>query len=544
MAAKNISFDAEARGSLAAGAAKLADAVKVTLGPKGRYVACERSFGAPLITNDGVTVAKEIELEDKVENMGAQLIREAAVKTNDVAGDGTTTATLLADVMIRDGLKNVTAGANPLAIRTGMNKAVDALIEKVKADSKAVNTNDEIKNVGTISAGQALIGEKIAEAMEKVGKDGVITVEDSNTFGIDIDVVEGMEFDKGYLSPYMVNDTDNMRADLQNPYILITDQKISSIQDILPLLEQIMQSNKPLLIVAEDVESEALATLVLNKIRGTLNVVAVKAPGFGDRRKRMLEDIAIVTGGQPVMEELGFQLGDVTVEMLGTAKSVKVTKDSTTIVDGAGDAAAIKERIESIDKQIEVTDSDFDRDKLSERKAKLSGGVAVIKVGAATEAELKETKSRIDDALQATHAAVEEGIVAGGGSALVDAMAVLDDIKTDDPDEQVGVAIVRKACEAPLRAIAENSGFEGSVVADKVKNSEVGYGLNAATGEYGDMLEMGVIDPVKVVRSALQNATSVATMLLITAATISDVPTDGPDPAEMAAAMQGAGGMM
>ena len=544
MAAKNISFGSDARSALAAGASKLADAVKVTLGPKGRYVACERSFGAPLITNDGVTVAKEIELEDKVENMGAQLIREAAVKTNDVAGDGTTTATLLADVMIRDGLKNVTAGANPIAIRTGMNKAVDALVEKVKKDAKEVKTFDEIKNVGAISAGDPQIGEKIADAMEKVGKDGVITVEDSNTFGIDIDVVEGMEFDKGYLSPYMVNNTETMKAELSNPYILITDQKISSIQDILPLLEGIMQSGKPLLIIAEDVESEALATLVLNKIRGTLNVVAVKAPGFGDRRKRMLEDIAIVTGGQPIMEELGVALSDVTLDMLGTAKSVKVTKDATTIVDGAGKKADIEERINTINAQIEETSSDFDREKLQERKAKLSGGVAVIKVGAATEAELKETKSRIDDALQATHAAVEEGIVAGGGAALIDAMTVLDDLKAEDVDEQVGINIVSKACEAPMRAIAENSGFEGSVVIDKIKNSKTGYGLNAATGEYGKMIDMGVIDPVKVVRSALQNATSVATMLLITAATVSDVPKEGPDMAEMAAAMQGAGGMM
>ena len=544
MAAKNISFGSDARSALAAGASKLADAVKVTLGPKGRYVACERSFGAPLITNDGVTVAKEIELEDKVENMGAQLIREAAVKTNDVAGDGTTTATLLADVMIRDGLKNVTAGANPIAIRTGMNKAVDALVEKVKKDAKEVKTFDEIKNVGAISAGDPQIGEKIADAMEKVGKDGVITVEDSNTFGIDIDVVEGMEFDKGYLSPYMVNNTETMKAELSNPYILITDKKISTIQDILPLLEGIMQSGKPLLIIAEDVESEALATLVLNKIRGTLNVVAVKAPGFGDRRKRMLEDIAIVTGGQPIMEELGVALSDVTLDMLGTAKSVKVTKDATTIVDGAGKKADIEERINTINAQIEETSSDFDREKLQERKAKLSGGVAVIKVGAATEAELKETKSRIDDALQATHAAVEEGIVAGGGAALIDAMTVLDDLKAEDVDEQVGINIVSKACEAPMRAIAENSGFEGSVVIDKIKNSKTGYGLNAATGEYGKMIDMGVIDPVKVVRSALQNATSVATMLLITAATVSDVPKEGPDMAEMAAAMQGAGGMM
>ena len=544
MAAKNISFGSDARSALAAGASKLADAVKVTLGPKGRYVACERSFGAPLITNDGVTVAKEIELEDKVENMGAQLIREAAVKTNDVAGDGTTTATLLADVMIRDGLKNVTAGANPIAIRTGMNKAVDALVEKVKKDAKEVKTFDEIKNVGAISAGDPQIGEKIADAMEKVGKDGVITVEDSNTFGIDIDVVEGMEFDKGYLSPYMVNNTETMKAELSNPYILITDQKISTIQDILPLLEGIMQSGKPLLIIAEDVESEALASLGLIQIGGTLHVVAVKAPGFGDRRKRMLEDIAIVTGGQPIMEELGVALSDVTLDMLGTAKSVKVTKDATTIVDGAGKKADIEERINTINAQIEETSSDFDREKLQERKAKLSGGVAVIKVGAATEAELKETKSRIDDALQATHAAVEEGIVAGGGAALIDAMTVLDDLKAEDVDEQVGINIVSKACEAPMRAIAENSGFEGSVVIDKIKNSKTGYGLNAATGEYGKMIDMGVIDPVKVVRSALQNATSVATMLLITAATVSDVPKEGPDMAEMAAAMQGAGGMM
>ena len=538
MAAKNITFDADARTALARGASKLADAVTVTLGPKGRYVACERSYGAPLITNDGVTVAKEIELEDKIENMGAQLIREAAVKTNDVAGDGTTTATLLADVMIKEGLKNVTAGANPIAIRVGMNKATDALVEKIKADSTEVKTFEEIKNVGTISAGEELIGEKIADAMEKVGKDGVITVEDSNTFGIDIDVVEGMEFDKGYLSPYMVTDSENMRADLTNPYILITDQKISSIQDILPLLESVMQANKPLLIIAEDVESEAMATLVLNKIRGTLNVVAVKAPGFGDRRKRMLEDIAIVTGGQPIMEELGVSLSDATIDMLGSAKSVKVTKDTTTIVNGKGEKSAIQDRIDKINAELKVTDSDFDREKLNERKAKLSGGVAVIKVGAATEAELKETKSRIDDALQATHAAVEEGIVAGGGVALIDAMPVLDDVKCADADEKVGVNIVRKACEAPIRAIAENSGYEGSVVVDKVKNSDVGYGFNAATGEYGNMVEMGVIDPVKVVRSALQNATSVATMLIITDATVSEVPKDGPTAEEIAAAQQ------
>ena len=543
MGAKSITFDADARSALAAGASKLADAVKVTLGPKGRYVACERSYGSPLITNDGVTVAKEIELEDKVENMGANLIREAAVKTNEAAGDGTTTATLLADVMIKEGLKNVTAGANPLSIRRGMEKAVEALVAKIQKNSTEVKTSEQITNVGAISAGDEAIGEKIAAAMEKVGKDGVITVEESNTFGIDIDVVEGMEFDKGYLSPYMATNTDNMTAELSNPYILITDQKLTSLQEILPLLEQIMQASKPLLIIAEDVEGEALATLVLNKIRGVLSVVAVKAPGFGDRRKRMLEDIAIVSGGQPILEELGVSLGDVTMDMLGSAKSVKVTKDSTTIVDGAGAKDAIKERVASIDAQVEQTSSDFDREKLLERKAKLAGGVAVVKVGAATEAELKEKKSRIDDALQATRAAVAEGIVAGGGCALIDALSALDKLKCADADEQVGVNIVRKACEAPMRAIADNSGFEASVVVDRIKSSGAGHGLNAATGEYGDMIEMGVIDPVKVTRCALQNAVSVAAMLLITDATVSDVPKEGPDPAEMASMMQG-GGMM
>ncbi|MGN0073526.1 MAG: chaperonin GroEL [Coriobacteriales bacterium] len=544
MAAKIITFDDEARSALARGASKLADAVKVTLGPKGRYVACQRSFGSPLITNDGVTVAKEIELEDNIENMGAMLIREAAVKTNDAAGDGTTTATLLADVMISEGLKNVTAGASPLSIRRGMEKAVDALVAQIQKDAQKVETFEQIANVGTISAGEEAIGREIATAMEKVGKDGVITVEESNTFGVQIDVVEGMEFDKGYLSPYMSTDMDKMVAELQNPYILITDSKISALQDILPLLEQVMQSNKPLLIIAEDIEGEALATLILNKVRGVLNVCAVKAPGFGDRRKRMLEDIAIVTGGQPVLEELGVALNDVSIDMLGRAKSVKVTKDSTTIVDGCGSKEAIDERVAQIKAQIDETDSDFDREKLQERQAKLAGGVAVVKVGAATEAELKEKKSRIDDALQATHAAVAEGIVAGGGCALVNAVNCLDEVVADNDDEKVGIAIVRKACEAPLRAIAENSGFEGSVVADKVKNSPAGWGLNAYTGEYGDMLEMGVIDPAKVTRCALQNAASVAAMILITDATVSDAPKEGIDPQELAAAMGGAGGMM
>ena len=542
--AKQIKYGEDARRALEAGVNALANTVKITLGPKGRNVVLDKKFGAPLITNDGVTIAKEVELEDPFENMGAQLVKEVATKTNDVVGDGTTTATVLAQAMIREGLKNVAAGANPMVVKKGIEMATDEAVKTLSEISKPVETKQAIAQVAAISSSDEVIGNLIAEAMEKVGKDGVITVEDSNTFGIDIDVVEGMEFDKGYLSPYMVNNTETMKAELSNPYILITDQKISTIQDILPLLEGIMQSGKPLLIIAEDVESEALATLVLNKIRGTLNVVAVKAPGFGDRRKRMLEDIAIVTGGQPIMEELGVALSDVTLDMLGTAKSVKVTKDATTIVDGAGKKADIEERINTINAQIEETSSDFDREKLQERKAKLSGGVAVIKVGAATEAELKETKSRIDDALQATHAAVEEGIVAGGGAALIDAMTVLDDLKAEDVDEQVGINIVSKACEAPMRAIAENSGFEGSVVIDKIKNSKTGYGLNAATGEYGKMIDMGVIDPVKVVRSALQNATSVATMLLITAATVSDVPKEGPDMAEMAAAMQGAGGMM
>ena len=544
MAAKIITFDDEARSALARGASKLADAVKVTLGPKGRYVACQRSFGSPLITNDGVTVAKEIELEDNIENMGAMLIREAAVKTNDVAGDGTTTATLLADVMISEGLKNVTAGASPLSLRRGMEKAVDALVAQIQEDAHKVETFEQIANVGTISAGEEAIGREIATAMEKVGKDGVITVEESNTFGVQIDVVEGMQFDKGYLSPYMSTDMDKMVAELQNPYILMTDSKISALQDILPLLEQVMQANKPLLIIAEDVEGEALATLILNKVRGVLNVCAVKAPGFGDRRKRMLEDIAIVTGGQPVFEELGVALNDVTIDMLGRAKSVKVTKDSTTIVDGCGSKQAIDERVAQIKAQIDETDSDFDREKLQERQAKLAGGVAVVKVGAATEAELKEKKSRIDDALQATHAAVAEGVVAGGGCALVNALHCLDAVEAANDDEKVGIAIVRKACEAPLRAIAENSGFAGSVVADKVKNSPAGYGLNAYTGEYGDMLEMGVIDPAKVTRCALQNAASVAAMILITDATVSDAPKEGIDPSELAAAMGGAGGGM
>ena len=542
--AKNIVFNEAARSSLAAGVNKLSDAVKVTLGPKGRYVALERSYGAPLISNDGVTVAKEIELDDKIENMGAQLVREVAVKTNDVAGDGTTTATLLAQVIVNEGLRNVTAGANPLAIRRGIEKAVDAVVDSIKKASVAVTDQDQIANVGAISAGDANIGAKIAEAMGVVGTDGVITVEESQTFGIDIETVEGMQFDKGYISPYMATDMSRMEAQLKDPYILITSQKISSIQDILPILEAVMQANRPLLIICEDFEGEALATVLLNRLRGTLTCVAVKAPGFGDRRKRMMEDIAIVTNGTVVTEEFGMKLVETTVDQLGRAKTVTVNKDTTTIVDGAGSKAEIDDRVAQIKMEIENTDSDFDREKLHERLAKLAGGVAVIKVGAATEVELKERKSRIEDALQATRAAVEEGIVAGGGVILVDALPALDDIKVDDEDEKVGINIIRTALPAPLRVIADNAGYEGSVVVEKVKGLPAGQGLNSVTGEYGDMIKMGVIDPVKVTRYALQNAASVAAMILITEATVTDIPKEGIDPAQLAGMMGGGGGGM
>ena len=542
--AKNILFEAEARGSLAEGVKKLSDTVKVTLGPKGRYVAIEKSYGAPLITNDGVTVAREIELENPVENMGAQLVREAAVKTNDVAGDGTTTATLLADVIVREGLRNVTAGADALGIRRGIQKATNAVVEAIKSDSTPVSTQEQIANVGTISAGDAEIGAKIAEAMEAVGKDGAISVEESQTFGIEMDIVEGMQYDRGYISPYMATDMERMEAVLSDPLILLTDQKISNIQDLVPLLESIMKSGRSLLVVAEDVEGEALATLLLNKLRGTLNVVAIKAPGFGDRRKRILEDIAAVTGAQVVEKDFGMTLADATVEMCGTAKTVKVDKDSTLIVDGAGDKKVIEDRIAQIKSEIDRTDSDFDREKLQERLAKLSGGVAVLKVGAATEPELKEKKGRIEDALQATRAAVEEGIVAGGGVALVDVLPTLDAIEAVDKDEEVGIAIIRKALEAPMRAIAQNAGFEGSVVVEHVKALGKGEGLNCATGEYGNMIAMGVNDPVKVTRTALESAASVAALILITEATVNDIPKD-PDPAAAAAAAAaGMGGMM
>lgn len=543
--AKEILFDADARSGMAAGVKKLSDAVKVTLGPKGRYVALERSFGAPLVTNDGVTVAREIDLEDPVENMGAQLVREAAVKTNDVAGDGTTTATLLADVIVAEGLRNVTAGADALGIRRGIEMATEAVVDAIKASAQEVTTEDQVANVGTISAGDEVIGKKIAEAMEAVGKDGAISVEESQTFGIDIDIVQGMQYDRGYISPYMATDTERMEAVLADPFVLLTDLKVSSIQDLIPLLEQVMKSGRPLLIVAEDVEGEALGTLLLNKLRGTLNVVAIKAPGFGDRRSRILEDIAVVTGGKVVSKDFGMTLADVKLEDLGTAKTVKVTKDTTVIIDGAGDKAAVDARIASMRAELERLESEFDREKLQERLAKLSGGVAVLKVGAATESELKEKKSRIEDALQATRAAVEEGIVAGGGVALVNAIPALDKLSVSDNDEKVGVDIIRKALEAPMRAIASNAGYEGSVVVEKVKGLPAGEGVNFANGETGNMIAMGVNDPVKVTRTALQSAASVAALILITEATVNEIPAEGPDLSALAGGGMGGGmGMM
>ncbi|MEE8679511.1 chaperonin GroEL [Tractidigestivibacter scatoligenes] len=544
--AKDIVFGTDARAKLAKGVNTLADAVTTTLGPKGRYVALQRSYGAPTITNDGVSVAKEIELKDPIENMGAQLVKEVATKTNDTVGDGTTTATLLAQVIVNEGLRNVAAGANPIAIRRGIDKAVDAVVAEMKDSAMEISTKQQIASVGTISAGDPEIGEKISDAMEVVGKDGVITVDESQTFGIDIDTVEGMQFDKGYISPYFATNNDNMTAELDNPYILMTDQKISNIQDILPILEAVSKQGAPLLIIAEDVDGEALATLILNKLRGTLNIAAVKAPGYGDRRKRMLEDIAILTGGQVAMKELGVQLTDVTAEMLGRAKSVKITKDNTTIVGGSGSKDAIEERVSQIKNEIENTTSDFDKEKLQERLAKLSGGVAVIKVGAATEVELKEIKHRIEDALQATRAAVEEGIVAGGGVAFLAAAPALDSVETSDPDEKIGVDIIRKALEAPVKTIASNAGYEGSVVVEKIKSLPKGQGLDSATGKYGDMIEMGVLDPVKVTRTTLQNAASVASLILITEATVSDEPKDTTieEAISKAAAAGGQGGGM
>ena len=545
--AKDIVFGTDARAKLAKGVNTLADAVTTTMGPKGRYVALQRSYGAPTITNDGVSVAKEIELKDPIENMGAQLVKEVATKTNDLVGDGTTTATLLAQVIVNEGLRNVAAGANPIAIRRGVDKAVAAVVDSMRGAAKEVSTKDQIASVGTISASDPKVGEKISDAMEVVGKDGVITVdEDKTNFGISIDTVEGMQFDKGYISPYFATDTENMTAELEDPYILMTDQKISDPHDIEPLLNAVLQSRKPLLIIAEDVDGEALATLILNRLRGVLQVAAVKAPGYGDRRKRMLEDIAILTGGQVAMKELGIELQNITAEMLGTAKSIKITKDETTIIGGAGSKQAIDDRVAQIKAEIEHTDSDFDREKLQERLAKLSGGVAVIKVGAATEPELKEVKHRIEDALQATRAAVEEGIVAGGGVAFLEASSVLDGVETVDSDEKIGVDIVRKALEAPVRTIAQNAGYEGSVVVEKIKNLPAGQGLDSATGVYGDMIEMGVLDPVKVTRTTLQNAASVASLILITEATVTDEPKDTTieEAISSAAAAGGQGGGM
>ena len=543
--AKNITFNTDARAKLAKGVNTLADAVTVTMGPKGRYVALQRTFGAPTITNDGVSVAKEIELEDNIENMGAQLVKEVSTKTNDVAGDGTTTATLLAQAIVNDGLRNVAAGANPLAIRRGIDKAVNAAVAEMKKQAKPVETKEQIASVGTISAGDPEVGEKIAEAMEVVGKDGVITVEDSQTFDITIDTVEGMQFDKGYVSAYFVTDNDRMEAVMKDPYILITDQKISSVQDIMPVLEAVQRAGRGLLIIAEDIDGEALPTLVLNKIRGALNVCAVKAPGYGDRRKRILEDIAVLTGGQAALDELGVKVADITADMLGTAKSVTISKDNTVVVGGAGSKEAIDARIAQIKGEMENTTSDFDREKLQERLAKLSGGVAVIKVGAATESELKEIKHRVEDALQATRAAVEEGIVAGGGVAFMDAAPALDAVEIDDPEEKIGVDIVKKALTAPVATIAKNAGFEGAVVVDKVAELPAGQGLNSANGEWGDMIEMGVLDPVKVSRVTLQNAASVASLILITEATVSDVPknTQLEDAIAAATAGQQGGGM-
>jgi len=523
--AKQIKYAEDARRALESGVNQLANTVKITLGPKGRNVVLDKKFGSPLITNDGVTIAKEIELEDPFENMGAQLVKEVATKTNDVAGDGTTTATLLAQAIIREGLKNVAAGANPMIIKKGIGKAVDKAVEELKKTSRPIESKSAIAQVASISASDETIGELIAEAMEKVGKDGVITVEESNTFGTTLDVVEGMQFDRGYVSPYMITDTDKMEAVLDDPYILITDKKISNIQEILPVLEQIVQQGKKLIIIAEDVEGEALATLVVNKLRGTFTCVAVKAPGFGDRRKAMLEDIAVLTNGQVISEELGLELKETKIEQLGRARQVKIQKENTIIVDGAGDAKSIKDRVKQIKAQIEETTSDFDKEKLQERLAKLSGGVAVIKVGAATETELKERKLRIEDALSATRAAVEEGIVPGGGVALANTIKAVEAIlDSTEGDEKTGVKIVKRALEEPVRQIAENAGLEGSVVIEKVMASKPGIGFDALHETYIDMISAGIVDPTKVTRYALQNAASVAALLLTTESVVADLP--------------------
>ncbi len=526
--AKQLLYGEEARHALERGVNILADAVKITLGPKGRNVVLEKKYGSPTITNDGVTIAKEIEVKDPFENMGAQLVKEVATKTNDIAGDGTTTATLLAQAMVREGLKNVAAGANPMILKKGIEKAVETIVEEIKKVSRPVETKEDITHVASISAGDREIGKLIAEAMEKVGKDGVITVEEWQGIGTNLEVVEGMQFDRGYISAYMITDSEKMEAVLEEPYILLTDKKITLVKDLLPILEKVIQHGKPLLIVAEDVEGEALATLVVNKLRGVLNVVAVKAPGFGDRRKDMLSDMAILTGGQVISEEVGLTLENATLDMLGTARQVRVTKEETTIVDGRGDAQEIKNRIAQIKLQIEETTSDYDREKLQERLAKLSGGVAVIQVGAATETEMKEKKHRIEDALSATRAAVEEGVVPGGGITLLQLAPALDKIEASG-DVLTGIQLVKKALEEPVRQIANNAGVEGSIIVEKVKEKEFGIGFDALTGEFVKMLDAGITDPAKVTRSALQNAASIAGMLLTTECLVAEIPEEKPD---------------
>ncbi len=537
--AKDIKFSSDARKGLEAGIDKLANAVKVTLGPKGRNVVLDKAYGAPTITNDGVTIAQDIELEDRFENMGAQLVKEVATKTNDVAGDGTTTATVLAHAIIKEGLKNLAAGANPVVLQKGLKKATDEVVDYIKENSREVEDKQAIENVGTISSADPEIGKFIADAMEKVGNDGVITVEESKTTDTYLDVVEGMQFDKGYLSPYMATDNEKMIADLDDPYILLTDKKISNIQEILPLLEEVVQASKPLLIIADDVDGEALTTLILNKLRGTFNVVAVKAPGYGDRRKAMLEDIAILTGATVVSEELGMDLKDTAMDMLGSAKKVKVDKDNTTIVEGKGDKANLEERVETIRKQIDKEDSEYEKEKLQERVAKLAGGVAVINVGAATETEMQEKKYRIEDALSATRAAVEEGIVAGGGVVLIGAIERVAKLEESlKADEKTGALIIKKSLEAPLRQIVENAGMDGSVIVEKVKNSAKDEGYDAYNDEFVNMFEKGIVEPTKVTRSALQNAVSVAGMILTTEAAVADIPEENPAP-QMPAGMPG-----
>jgi chaperonin GroEL len=540
MAHKELKFNEDARRSLERGVNVLADAVKVTLGPKGRYVVLDKKFGAPTITNDGVTIAREIEVEDVFENQGAQLVREVATATNDVAGDGTTTATVLAQAIVREGLKNVAAGANPLGLKRGIEAAVDQVVDSLKSQSKEISGKEDIARVATVSSRDREIGDVIAEAIDKVGKDGVVNVEEGQTFGLDLEFTEGMQFDKGYLSPYMITDAERMEAVLEEPYILVANQKIGAVKDLLPVLEQVIQAGRPLLIVAEDVEGEALATIVVNKLRGTFTAVAVKAPGFGDRRKRMLEDIAILTGAEVITEEMGLKLENTKLSQLGKARKVVIDKDSTTIIDGAGDSSGIKARIKQLKAEIENTDSDFDREKLQERLAKLAGGVAVVKVGAATETEMKEKKHRVEDALQATRAALEEGIVPGGGVALVNAV---DSIKLDgEGDERTGAAIVARALEEPLRQLADNAGLEGSVVIDKVRQAPKGQGLNVETGEYEDLVKAGIIDPTMVTRSALQNAASIGKNILTTEAIVAEPPEK--QPAMAGGGMPDMGGMM